>query len=493
MKYLLLIILYIPFHSYCQNDLGRTSKIDFNTTLNWQQIKQKAKKENKLIFLDVFTTWCGPCKTMDHEVYSNDSVGSFFNIHFISVKVQMDTSAKDDTYIKSWYSDAHKMLNEYKITGYPTFLFINPNGQIIFRGLGYMPSADFLMFSKKSLLPENLIYFSALENYKAGKLPKSIDLYGLAKYAASIGDTKIASQIAQKYISTVDKQKLLSLEKLLFVLNIGKDKKLADSLAIQFKTSFLNKLTFEELAQKQYLEFGRYFQNTLRSDDKIFQFAYNDPDRTDNILNYHYAKMLVLITVRNEDILGYVLKDNKPVFAEPDWRTIISRLHTKYPKIDFLNQEGDMITRSKLMYYKTIKDWKNYTKIIVDRVNTMGAFSLAEGLEGNIISNTDLYLNNLAYTVFLYSYDKTELERALSWSNVSIAIANINIFNSIDAWNSTKANWMDTKANLLYKLGRNKEAVELETEIIELDNKNKEFQANLQKMKAGLPTWPALN
>ena len=48
------------------------------TGLFWEQIKQKAKQENKYIFIDAYTTWCGPCKMMDEYVYANDSESNFF-------------------------------------------------------------------------------------------------------------------------------------------------------------------------------------------------------------------------------------------------------------------------------------------------------------------------------------------------------------------------------------------------------------------------------
>jgi thiol:disulfide interchange protein len=52
----------------------RAQGLKFETGLNWEQVKQKAKAENKLIFLDVMATWCGPCKYMDANVYPNDTV-----------------------------------------------------------------------------------------------------------------------------------------------------------------------------------------------------------------------------------------------------------------------------------------------------------------------------------------------------------------------------------------------------------------------------------
>ncbi len=68
--------------------------IAFEEGLSWQQVKEKALAANKHIFLDIFATWCGPCKQMDKQVYPNDTVGRFMNARFISVKVQMDSTKK---------------------------------------------------------------------------------------------------------------------------------------------------------------------------------------------------------------------------------------------------------------------------------------------------------------------------------------------------------------------------------------------------------------
>tara|TARA_R110002096_G_scaffold408842_2_gene608082 strand:+ start:2141 stop:2395 length:255 start_codon:yes stop_codon:yes gene_type:complete len=52
--------------------------IDFSKG-NWKTIKEQAKEENKLIFVDAYTTWCGPCKIMDKNVFSDQKVGAFYN------------------------------------------------------------------------------------------------------------------------------------------------------------------------------------------------------------------------------------------------------------------------------------------------------------------------------------------------------------------------------------------------------------------------------
>src|SRR5688500_9082633 len=71
------------------------SGIKWITGITWEQVKQKAKQENKNIFLDCFASWCIPCRAMDKDIYTNDTVGNVMNDKFICVKVQMDKTSID--------------------------------------------------------------------------------------------------------------------------------------------------------------------------------------------------------------------------------------------------------------------------------------------------------------------------------------------------------------------------------------------------------------
>src|SRR6266511_1589214 len=127
----LVTIIVLTAHS--QQDQG----IKFDNTLTWEQVLEKAKTENKYVFIDCYAAWCVPCKKMDYEVFSSPKVGEYVNKKFISIKVPMDTSKNDGTEIKQWYGDASLIKNKYQVTAYPTYLFFSPEGTIIHKGLGY--------------------------------------------------------------------------------------------------------------------------------------------------------------------------------------------------------------------------------------------------------------------------------------------------------------------------------------------------------------------
>ena len=78
----------------------------------------KAKAENKLVFMDCYTSWCGPCKWMATEIFPQKEAGDYFNPKFISVKYDMEKG------------EGLKLKDKYKPSGYPTFFIIRPDGSI---------------------------------------------------------------------------------------------------------------------------------------------------------------------------------------------------------------------------------------------------------------------------------------------------------------------------------------------------------------------------
>lgn len=127
--------------------------IDFIESMDsWEAVVQKSKAENKPIFVDVYTEWCGPCKWMDQNVFNQSEVGENMNAAFINVKVDAE---------KGW---GVAFKNEYGVAAYPTYLFFDPEGEVIYTAGGSKPQETFLSISNR-----------ALENWKSGLNSKSIE------------------------------------------------------------------------------------------------------------------------------------------------------------------------------------------------------------------------------------------------------------------------------------------------------------------------------
>ena len=148
--FLILFLLFNTLLAEAQEMKG----IKFEKGLSWSQVKEKAKKENKYIFLDAFTTWCGPCKMMSTEIFTQPGVGEFFNKNFINVAVQLDVTALDSQEVKSWYGDAAAIRNFYQIDSYPAYLFFNPRAELVHSIYGAIPVAEeFIRVSKEAFNP----------------------------------------------------------------------------------------------------------------------------------------------------------------------------------------------------------------------------------------------------------------------------------------------------------------------------------------------------
>ena len=70
-----------------------------------------------LVFVDCYTTWCGPCKMMTEEVFPQKEAGDFFNAHFVNVKFDMEKG------------EGKELSKQFKIRAYPTFLLLNPENR----------------------------------------------------------------------------------------------------------------------------------------------------------------------------------------------------------------------------------------------------------------------------------------------------------------------------------------------------------------------------
>jgi thiol:disulfide interchange protein len=112
--------------------------IQFETG-TWAEVMQKAKDENKLIFVDAFAKWCGPCKWMDKKVFTDPAVGDFYNKNFINYRFDMEVG------------EGRTFASKYVIRNYPTLLFLDGEGKIVHRTIGSRASEQFISLGQEAL------------------------------------------------------------------------------------------------------------------------------------------------------------------------------------------------------------------------------------------------------------------------------------------------------------------------------------------------------
>ena len=105
--YLFIAILFVQIMVFAQEG------VNFRD-LTFTEALEAAKKENKLVFMDCYTEWCGPCKNMANNVFPRKEAGDYFNPRFVCVKY--DTGAEEDGKV---------LAQKFNVQAYPTFLLLN--------------------------------------------------------------------------------------------------------------------------------------------------------------------------------------------------------------------------------------------------------------------------------------------------------------------------------------------------------------------------------
>ncbi|SMD02187.1 Thioredoxin-like [Pedobacter africanus] len=168
-------------------------EIHFNNS--WSEAKEKAIHSKKLIFIDCYTSWCAPCKWMEKNVFIQPAVARYYNDNFVNLKVDMEKG------------EGIAMRKQYNVQSFPTYLFVNVNGDIVHRTASRMEAEAFLAEAKRAVDPKRNT--AALKDkYDKGNR----DLTFLLDYylATERADRSTASQIGEEIIAKVTAQELNS-------------------------------------------------------------------------------------------------------------------------------------------------------------------------------------------------------------------------------------------------------------------------------------------
>ena len=114
-----------------QMTLAQADGIAFRV-LSFSEALKRAEVEDKLLFVDCFTTWCGPCKRLSKVVFKDSLVADYFNRHFVNLKMDMEKG------------EGVELRKKYGVHAYPTLLFINSSGEVVYRLVGAEDAPELL-------------------------------------------------------------------------------------------------------------------------------------------------------------------------------------------------------------------------------------------------------------------------------------------------------------------------------------------------------------
>lgn len=106
--------------------------IRFTEGKTFAEALKAAKAEGRMLFVDCYTSWCGPCRMMSNDVFTQKTVGDYFNSNFVSLKIDMEKG------------EGPELRPRWNVRAYPTFLFFDGDGQEITRLVGSCSAEEFL-------------------------------------------------------------------------------------------------------------------------------------------------------------------------------------------------------------------------------------------------------------------------------------------------------------------------------------------------------------
>ena len=325
---------------------------------NWQDALSAARKADKLIFVDAYTSWCGPCKMMSREIFPLPDVGAFYNANFINVKMDMEKG------------DGPRLSGKYQVRAYPTFLFIDSDGMLVHRAAGYRDAENFIELAHAALDPARRL--SALQQrFEAGERnPAFLYNYAFAAYEAFDGSHK---PVVDAYVQTQDDW-----------------------------TTFRN------------MEFAITFTETL--DSPLFAYLIENPLPFQ--LRYGEKKIV--------DRVKYVVTN-----ALFEGKADLNKAKNLYRKA-FPEEADRLVARFRVDYHQFEGELDQFAKAAVAYFDQYPSDDADE-------------LNDVAWDFYQLVEDKSQLKKAVQWSQRSVDLD--------DNYNNN-----DTLAALSYNPGQNKKA-----------------------------------
>jgi len=383
----LLIIGFFYVFNNTSNAQDTNQDLHFQTTNSWSQALNLAKKQRKMVFVDCYTTWCGPCKEMDETAFKDPGIKRFLDSAFISIRVQMDSTKHDSKNIRAWYGVSRKMRQEYQVNEFPSFLFFSADGKIVHRWSGLLSSHDFLTVARDATQPQRQFY-TKKRKFERHDLPPA-DMPYLAIQADILGQKQLAINVAKTYVN-----------------------------------EYMHLLPEKQLLEPMNLAFLKKF--TKSTSDPGYSFFSKFETKIDSVFGPGYSAKLQIAVLAESIVKPMITKDSTIT-----WKKVEKTLSEKYPRYgtiavlqervfqDAFKRKNWADLETAFSRYYTVADTLN-----VFNVNTLGWYIFQHSsdiatltLAGNVLKKV---MGDDPYSIDTYAnllYKIGDVKNALVFEN----------------------------------------------------------------------------
>lgn len=217
---------------------AQNRSINFEQTKEWKKIVKKAKKEKKLIFVDCYTSWCGPCKMLAKDVFTQDAVADYFNQTFVNAKFDMEKDV-----------DGVILKDRFGIKAFPTLVFVDPATQQVVHKMVGAGKADWLLAGAKAANDPQNNLSGLTKRYEAGEREAGF----LSNYLAALSSAYMAEEqgkVAAEYLNSLSGDQFATKENWDLIV-----KYVSDPLSEPLKQVMANRDKFYALAGQEVVDY----------------------------------------------------------------------------------------------------------------------------------------------------------------------------------------------------------------------------------------------
>lgn len=419
LKYLIILS---PFFTKGQGLVFSEYKLD--------EAMKAAQNEDKLIFVDFYASWCGPCKAMESSVFSKDRVGEFYNRSFINLKILTDEK------------EGNALAKQYGVREFPTYMYLNEKGEIVYKTVGFQKEEKFLKEARFALREKKgFVSIEKLDSlYESGQR----ELEFLSDYLKRKYEVKGPQpEILTSYLEVLPRSQLLT-EKALTLISDNVTTVSSEGFSILAESLY----RFQAMTENQ--------QKAVLSgiaQSKRYSFKEAVKKKDDELLN-------TLI----EAVYATSYSREAALAEERQFRYDYAKLTENFKHFSVIAREeaerilhmSDSDFESKTL--ATIEDFKKNAELRNLSPSSGQYKMMMDGLENGAKKSASFQLAEFAWGYYQMTAEINELNQALRWSAYSIKL------------HETPANW-ETYAFLLKKVGRKRDAKRAMKQAVKLARK----------------------